>query len=515
MRSKNREGWIGMERIREIFRLSEAGLSQTAIGASVGVSRQTVRSYLSAGKAFGLRYEEVREKSEGELRELFEKRRPGRRVKDSRLDYEHLKRELSRKGVTLLLLWEEYLREHPAGYSYSQFCERYNQWRKSTELSMRQHHRAGEKMFIDYAGQTVPIVDRESGELRIKASIFVSALGASNYTFAEATASESLEHWLGSHVRAFEFYGGVPEIGVPDNLKSGVTSPCRYDPAVNLSYRDLAEHYGIAIVPARVRKPKDKAKAENAVRRVTERILAAIRNRTFYSLDELNVAIRGLLVKLNEHPMKGYGGSSRKKLFEELDKPALKPLPHYPYQLKEWKQAKVNIDYHVEVNRHYYSVPYQLIHKQVQVRISERLIEVLREGRRVALHKRDDTPGRATTNSEHMPPSHQYMQGWTPPRFLNWAKKIGPETHHQVNTLLGSRKHPEQSYRACLGLLSLAKKFGELRLEAACKKANHHQIVSQRRIRIMLQTGNEKMQEKPVPHKPVAHSNIRGSNQFH
>jgi len=507
-------GWIGMERVREIFRLAETGMSMTAIGRSVGVSRQTVRSYLSGGKAFGLSYEQVKEMSAEELSKSFEKRRAGRRVKDANLDYQHLRRELSRKGVTLLLLWEEYLREHPTGYSYSQFCERYNQWRKGTELSMRQHHRAGEKMFIDYAGQTIPIIDRESGTRR-EASIFVSVLGASNYTFAEATGGESLKHWLGSRVRAFEFYAGVPEIGVPDNLKSGVKSPCRYDPEINQSYRDLAEHYGIAIVPARVRKPKDKAKVEGAVRIVSQRILAALRDRTFYSLDELNAAIKVLLVALNERPMKGYAGASRKELFEELDKPVLKPLPQSPYQLKAWKQAKVNIDYHIEIKRHYYSVPYQLIHKQVNARIGERTIEVFYDGRRVAMHRRDDTPGRATTSSEHMPPSHRYMQGWTPSRFLRWAIKIGPETRHQVDALLGSRQHPEQSYRACLGLLSLAKKFGAHRLETACGKANHYHLVSQRRIRIMLQTGSEKMQEKPAPHNPVSHSNIRGSNQFH
>jgi transposase len=378
---------------------------------------------------------------------------------------------------------------------------------------MRQHHRAGEKAFVDYSGTKLEWVERETGEVH-PAELFVGVLGASNYTYAEASESQELRCWIGSHVRMFEYFGGVPEAVVPDNLRSGVKSACWYDPELNPTYRDFAEHYDVAVIPTRVKKPQDKAKVEAGVLNAQRWIIARLRNKTFHSVAELNAAIEPLLLELNEREMQGYG-KSRQTLFEELDKPALKPLPQHRYCFAEWKQAKVNIDYHIELKRHYYSVPHHLVGKRVEARIGEKTIEVLHEGKRIALHPRDDTPGRHSTLQEHMPAEHRYMQQWTPGRLLDWAEKIGPQTKIQVNSILLSRKHPEQGYRASLGLLGLAKKYGNARLEAACNRANHFGIVSMRSIKNMLCTGNDKLPQERKTATVISHSNIRGDTEFH
>jgi transposase len=471
-----------------------------------------VRDYIRIAGAAGINYARLCGLPDAEVQACFGKKKAGRRVLHGELDYKAMQRELLRKGVTLQILWEEYLREQPAGYSYSQYCHLYRRWCKGRTVVMRRDYKGGEKGFVDYAGLTVEIVNRESGEITL-AHIFVMVLGASNYTFAEATPSQELHHWIGSHIRAFQYFGGVPEIVVPDNLTSGVTSPCRYEPGVNRTYQELAEHYGVAVIPARVKSPRDKAKVEEAVQNVERRILARLRNETFYTVAELNQAIKPLLFELNEREMQVYG-VSRRELFEKVDKAALKPLPARPFELSSWKQARVNIDYHIEVKRHYYSVPYRLVHEVVDVRMTEGVIEIFHQGRQVALHPRSNVPGKYTTLKEHMPEAHQYMQDWSPTRLKSWAEKIGPQTLYQVELKLGSRLHPEQAYRACLGLLSLSKKYGNGRLEAACKKLNSFGPVPLSAIKAVLVRGTDRISEANDS-KPIRHSNIRPTTDFH
>jgi transposase len=379
---------------------------------------------------------------------------------------------------------------------------------------MRLSHKAGEKVFVDYAGQTVPVVDSQTGEI-LPAQIFIGVLGASNYTYAEAHWSQDLPNWTGAHVRMFDFFGGVTEIVVPDNLKAGVKHPSRYEPDLNPTYQDLAQHYGVAVIPARVRKPKDKAKAEVGVQVVERWILARLRNRTFFSLTDLNQAIRGFLDELNARLMK-HLGRSRRELFEMLDQPVLKPLPESPYEFALWKKARVNIDYHVEFEKHYYSVPHTLIHEAVYIRATESTIEVFFKNRRVASHRRINSPGRHTTVAEHMPPSHQKYQEWSPDRFIRWAHTIGPHTALLVQAMFDSRKHPQQAYRSCMGILRLAKRYGEDRLEAACGRALPAGIHSYKGVKNILDAKLDQVEpEEPSTLIPTDHENIRGRTYYH
>lgn len=502
-----------MRRVREVLRLSEAGRSQTEIAQSCRIARSTVRDYQRKAAAAGLTSETLEQMSDAELEEAFGKTRPGRARVHDELDYQYLHRELTRKGVTLQLLWEEYLREHPNGYSYSRFCELYCFWRKAKRLSLRQEYKAGEKMLVDFAGMKVPIYSGSAVEF--EASIFVSTLGASNLLYVEGTSGEDVESWLGAHTRCFEYYGGVAQAAVPDNLKSGVTKSCFYDPVLNASYQELAEHYGIAILPARAEKPRDKAKVEQAVQLVERRILAPLRQRRFTSLSELNASIKELLEELNNRPMQVYG-CSRRELFDSIERAALKPLPAQPFRIGHWRRAKVNIDYHVEVKRRYYSVPYQLRGEHVEVCVREKTVEIYHEQKRIALHPALPRPGMHSTLKEHMPQEHRYMQEWNPSRFLSWGEKIGAETRRQISSLLESRTHPEQGYRACLGLLRLEKRYGRERLEAACRRANHFGIVSMRRIKSMLEHGHDRLSiEKPRVTSRSAHGNVRGGAYYH
>lgn len=513
MGSRHCQGYIGMDKVREILRLHEQGINRTNIARACEVTRHTVRDYIRRASAAGIDYAKLSALSDGEIKACFGKKQAGRRHEQAALDCEGMQRELLRKSVTLQLLWEEYLREHPSGYSYSNYCNHYRQWRKSHKLSMRQDYKAGEKGFVDYAGQTIEIVDSETGEVS-SGQLFILTLGASNYTYAEVTAGQDLEHWIGSHVRAFQYFGGVPEILVPDNLASGVTTVCRYEPGINRTYQEFAEHYQLAIIPARAKHPRDKAKAEEAVQNAERRLLAPLRNQTFTSVGDINQALKPLLFALNDREMQTYG-CSRREMFEKLELPALRPLPTQNFSISSWKEARVNIDYHIEVKRHYYSVPYKLVHEQVRVRITEQVIEVLHQGKRVALHHRSDTPGKHTTLKEHMPAEHQFMQDWTPSRLQAWAEKIGPETLTQVDCKLGSRQHPEQAYRACLGLLSLAKKYGNERVEAACKQVNRFGPVPYATIKALLVSGADKVSVAKTPDKPISNSNVRGAAEFH
>jgi transposase len=425
---------------------------------------------------------------------------------------DRLKREDTEKGQIC---------NYTQAYRYAQFCAKYREWVTQQKPSLRQTHIAGEKLFIDYCGPTVEIIDIDTGEIRT-AQIFVAILGASNYTYVEATWDQKLPNWIASHVRAFEFFGGVPVFLVPDNLKSAIHKACRYDPDINNTYADMAAYYGTTVLPARPLKPQDKAKVENAVLVVERWILARLRHQTFTGLAELNAAIATLLVELNQRPFKKLPGT-RQSQFEALDKPALKSLPLRPYELAEFKKARVHLDYHVEIDRHYYSVPYRLVKQQVDVRLTAGTIECFYQGQRVASHLRSYRAGAHTTTAEHMPNAHQQYLHWTPERFLNWAADIGKSTQHLIREILQQRLHPEQSYRACLGILTLAKLYTKERLEAACQRAL---VIGSPRRRSVVSILESKLDQQPLPllELPKAdslnksdinyHDNIRGADYY-
>jgi transposase len=433
--ARKRKKELSMRKVREILRLSlECHMGKREVARSCSVSPTTVKNYLSRIEKLNIAYSQVTKMDDGELkRVLLNHKSSSNSNPRPQPNWEHIHLELKKKGVTLQLLWQEYKAIYPDGYQSTQFCERYRKWKGKLNVSLRQTHKAGEKMFVDYAGQTVPIVDRLSGEIR-QAEIFVGTLGASNYTYVEATWDQSLPNWITSHVHAFEYFGGVPHTLIPDNLKSGVSKACRYEPDINPSYHDMAVHYGTAVIPARVRKPQDKAKVESAVLVVERWILAVLRNRTFFSLEELNQAIAELLVQLNNRPFKKLDGS-RLSWFQTIDKPALHPLPQSRYVFAEWKKARVNIDYHVELFRHYYSVPYQLVHEEVTIRYTRTTVEIFRRGKRVASHKRDHRPGRHTTLKEHMP-------------FANYPLGF----HHRGRHRSPGGTHHEQSQTSATGI---------------------------------------------------------------
>jgi transposase len=506
-----------MRQLKEVLRLRfEAKLSHSQIAGSCRVSKGVVSKYLKRAQRAGVGWPLPEGMSEAELEHrLYPASLGERRARFAEPDFKVVHLELKRKGVTLQLLWEEYQQAHPDdGYSYSQFCARYQRWRGQQRRSMRQVHKAGEKLFIDYCGPTVAVIDAHTGEVRA-AQVFVAVLGASNYTFAEATWTQSLPDWIGSHVRAFGFFQGVTELLVIDNLKSGVTHPCRYDPETNPTYAELAAHYGTAVLPARPYKPKDKAKAEAAVQLVERWILARLRHRTFFSLGELNEAIRALLADLNDRPFQKLLGS-RRSAFEALDRPALKPLPPRPYAYAEWKKATPGIDYHVEVKHHFYSVPHVLVGKALDVRFTAHTVEVFHKHERVASHVRDFRGG-FTTVAEHMPKAHRAHGGWTPGRFLNWAQQIGPYTLRLVKHQLETRPHPEHGYRACLGLRHHARRVGPQRLEAACRRALSIGSPSARSVASILKQGLDR--QPLADHDETAgvlpqHDNVRGPRYY-
>jgi len=507
-----------MRKIKEVLRLHhEKRLSDREIAKSVQIGRSTVKDYLLRAQRAGLSWPLPSELDEASLEHLLfpcnHSIPPERRQMPSP---GYLHQELKRKGVTLQLLWHEYRQSNPDGYQYSQFCRIYQQWTKKLDPCLRQPYRAGEKLFVDYAGQTIPFIDRETGEIH-EAQVFVATLGASNYTFAEASLSQNLPSWIQSHIHAFEFFQGVPEILIPDNLLSAVTRPCRYEPDLNATYREMAEHYETVIIPARVRKPKDKAKVESGVQMVEHWVLAPLRHRDFFSLLEVNEAIAEQIEKLNNRPFQKLEGT-RRSLFETLEKPALKPLPLQRYIYTDWKRAKPNIDYHIEVGHHYYSVPYQLIQHRLDVRFSDTLVEVLFKGRRVASHRRSYRKGGYTTLSEHMPKSHQKYLEWTPSRLLRWAAKTGPHTQNLVAAILEHRPHPEQGYRSCLGLLRLGKTYSAERLEAACARALEIKAYSYKNVESILKKGLDRQPLRTASSQPpqplLEHANLRGKEYY-
>lgn len=516
MAGKKQGQELTMRKTREILRLGlQCGMSYRDIARSCSSSHPTAIKYLKAAKQAALTYEQIKDMDDVSLHKLL-KEHSGKQRKEGRPqpEWAYIHQELKKKGVTLTLLWQEYKEINPQGYQSTQFCEHYQQWRKRLKLSMRQTYKAGEKLFVDYAGQTVAIHNQGTGVIS-QASIFVAALGASNYTYAEAQPDESLCSWIGAHVRAFEYFEGVPKTVISDNLKSGVSRACRYEPDINPAYNDMALHYGTAVIPARVRRPQDKAKVENAVQLVSRWILARLRKRIFFSVGELNSAIRELLSELNNRPFQKLPGS-RLSVFKDIEQAVLLPLPQYRYQFAQWKKAKVNIDYHVELFGHYYSVPYTLVQHQVEIRYTAAVVEILYKGKRITSHRRSQVKGRHTTIREHMPESHRRYLEWTPSRIINWAKHSGTATSEMVETIIKLRKHPEQGYRSCLGILRLSKKYSTQRLEAACARALSFNAYSYKSVRSILEKGlDQDFCPESSSYPEIKHENIRGSGYFY
>jgi transposase len=506
-----------MRKIKEVLRLKfDNQLSKRQIAQSCSIAHSTVSEYLRRFRRASLNWPLPEEIDDNQLEQLlFPRPQIGSPHRRPQPDWAYIHQQLRRKGVTLMLLWQEYKELYPNGYQTSQFCHLYRQWAKQLDPVMRQEHRAGEKMFVDYAGMTVAVFDMQSAKMR-DAQIFVAVLGASNYTYAEATWTQTLPDWIASHTRAFNYFGGVAQVVVPDNLKAGVSKACFYEPNINPTYLDMANHYGTVVIPTRVRRPKDKAKVEVGVQIVERWILARLRDRQFFSLPQLNRAIADLLPELNGKPFQKMPGS-RQSMFESIDRPALKPLPAQTYQYAQWKKATVNVDYHIEVARHYYSVPHTLIKKRIDVRITDTTVECFYKGKRVASHIRSHHKARHSTIKEHMPKSHQKWAQWTPDRFINWAAKIGPHTTRMIERILNSRPHPQQGFRSCLGILRLAKSYGDDRLEAASRRAVAIGGTSYRSVESILK---HNLDQKPLPNQPdndtsVEHGNIRGAQYYH
>ena len=507
---------LSMRTFKEVLRLkSDHQLTNRKIARSCAISHVTVGKYLDLATKAGITWPLPEDLDDGQLEQrLYAKVSRTAFDQPGMPPMEYLFQEMKKKSVTLQLLWYEYKQNNPDGYQYSYFCELYQKWRKQLDVSLRQEHRAGEKAFIDYAGQTVPIYNPESGKVDFEAQIFIATLGASNYSFAEATASQTLPDWIKSHIRALEFFGGVPQILVPDNLKSGVTDPCRYEPDINPTYLDLARHYGTTVIPARPGKPKDKAKVESAVLIAERWILAALRNHRFFSLAELNRAIGEKLVVFNQRPLQKMK-VSREHLFSTIDRPALAALPAHPYEYAQWKKATANIDYHVEVDRHYYSVPYQLRGKQLEVSMSATTIAVFHKNRRVASHPRSHRPYAHTTLAEHMLKAHQRYLQWTPSRIIQWAAKTGPFTQQLVTEIMKRRAHPEQGFRSCLGVMRLGKRYTPQRLEKACERAVVIETYTYKSIESILKNGLDQQPLIPVANRRAAvHPNIRGPRYY-
>jgi len=506
-----------MRTLKEIFRLKyETGLSHRQIARRCGIGHPTVGEYMRRLEAAGLDWAQASAMDETALEAKLFPPPPspsaGRRAEP---DWAEVHRELKRKGVTLMLLWQEYKAAYPDGFQYTWFCDHYRAWVGQLDVVMRQHHRAGEKLFIDYSGQTMSVIDRHSGEIRC-AEIFIAVLGASNYTYVEATWTQSLSDWCASHVRALAFFGGSAEIYVPDNLKSAVHKPHRYEPDMNPTYAELAAYYGAAVIPARVRKPKDKPAVESGVLLAQRWILARLRNRQFFSLAELNAAIAELRERLNDYPFQKLPGS-RRSVFESLERPALKPLPAQPFEYAEWKPVRAGIDYHVAVDGHYYSVPYQLIKRQLDARLSAHTVELFHRGQRVASHRRSPLKGRHTTVTEHMPRAQRAYAEWTPQRLVRWAAHNGPDTAALIEAILVRRAHPQQGFRSALGIMRLGKHYGSVRLEAACRRALRLHAYSYKSLESILKRGLDRL-ALPEPDTETSlpeHANVRGPGYFH
>jgi transposase len=503
-----------MRQIQEILRLKyQNQLSVRAIARSCGLAVSTVGDYVKRAEAAGLTWPLPEGLSEEELIKQLLGNGLEAPPQDQPLpDWRYIHQELRRQSVTLQLLWEEYRQVHSQGYSYSRFCELYQAWAGTLDPVLRQVHWPGEKMFVDWAGQTVPIYHPD-GSLSA-AQLFVAVLGASNKTFAEAFANQQLASWIAAHCHAYAAFQGVARVTVPDNPKTAVIKACRYEPILHRTYQDMAAHYGTVIIPARPKKPRDKAKVETGVQISERHILAALRDQRFFSIAELNQAISPLLAKLNDKPFQKLEGS-RNGWYEAHEKATLLPLPATPFELAAWSFAKVNIDYHVAVDNHYYSVPYTLVHEQVDVRLTDKTVELFKAGKRVAAHVRSSQSGLFTTLDEHRPKSHQKYLQWTPGRMIEWARSIGPECVKVVEKILQDRPHPEMGFRSCLGIIRLGKAVGNARLEAACRRALHFGACSYTSINSILQKQLEAQPlEQDLPLPSPTHENLRGGPYY-
>jgi transposase len=506
-----------MRKVRDVLRLRFGeGRSLRQVSSSLQIPFTTVADHAKRAKAAGLGWPLPEGMDDGALEaRLFAAASPPACVRPTP-DWQMIHRELRRQGVTLMLLWLEYKETFPDGYAYSQFCELYRRWRRHLDVVMRQEHKAGEKLFVDFPGHRIPIYDEATGEVAFCAELFVAVLGASSYLYAEAVRSQELLHWVSAHCHAFEFIEGCPAIVVCDNLLSGVTKAHRYEPDVNLTYQEMAAHYNVAIIPARSYKPRDKAKVEAGVLLAERWIMARLRHLHFTTLGEANLEIARLVEWVNARPFKKLAGS-RRSHYEEIDRPALRPLPADRYEFALWPKAKVNIDYHVEVraDRHYYSVPYRLVAETVDVRISAATVEVYFRHQRVASHVRKYTPG-YSTDPAHMPESHRRHAEWTPSRIVAWAAKTGPATAELTETIMATRRHPEQGFRSCLGIIRLADRFGQERLEAACARALVARAHTYKSVESILRAG---LDRQPLPAQELerahpSHDNVRGPDYY-
>ncbi len=508
-----------MRRVREILRYHhEHGLGHKAIAIRVGAAPSTVRETLRRAKASSLGWpldEAVGDTAlEAALYQPAGTKTGHRRCPEA--DWAAVHRELRRKHVTLQILWDEYITRHPDGYRYSRFCDLYRGWAAKLPVTMRQSHAAGDKLFVDYAGDTVAVVvDRLSGEIR-QAHLFVAVLGASSLSYAEASWSETLPDWIAAHVRAVETFGGAPALFVPDNAKVAVIRACLYDPQVNRSYAAMAAHYDSAVLPTRPRRPRDKAKVEVCVLIVERWLLGRLRHRIFHSLAELNTAIGDMLADLNERRVLRAFGQTRLQLFETIERSALRALPAEPYIFAEWRMRRAGLDYHVEIERHFYSVPYRFARDEIEARITARTVELFHKGERIATHMRGSGNGRHTTVAEHMPSAHRRFADWTIERIRREAAAIGACTAVFCDVVLAERPHPEQGFRACLGILRLVKGFGVARVEAACSRALDIGARTYGSVRSILDTGLDKTPvSAAAPDQPIQHPNIRGAGYYH
>jgi transposase len=507
-----------MQKIKEVLRLRyELGLGQRQIARSCSLGLGTVHDYLTRAEQAGLKWPLPDGWDEAEIEAaLFGSQPPATRsLERAAPDFAAVHEERQKhKHLTLQLLWEEYRQANPQGYRYSRFCELYQRWRRTRDVVLRQEYRAGEKMFVDWAGPTIPLYNRDGGDPQ-PAHLFVAVLGASSYTDAEATRDEQMMSWLTAHMRAFEFFGGLPKLVVPDNAKTGVSRACRYDPDLNPTYHEMAMHYGVGVVPTRPYKPRDKAKVETGVQVVERWIVAALRHRRFFSIEELNQAIRELLLKLNQRPFRKREGS-RASLFQSIDQPALSALPQDRFDLSQWSKARVNIDYHIAFDGNFYSVPYNLVGEVVEIRSLPTTVEIFRKAQRVASHLRSRGNGHAVTNAEHRPRSHREHLEWTPSRIMNWAQSVGPQTALLFERILSDRPHPEMGYRSCLGIIRLAKVYSPERTEAAAHRALLTGACRYQSVKSILKNSLDRqpLEAPSPPTAPPGHDNIRGASYF-
>lgn len=505
---------IAMRKIKEVLRLVfDCKASKCQAAKAARISHSTASDYLARFKAAGLAWPLPEDAGDAFLEEkLYPKLLPPQCAR-APLDYEYLFREVRRPYVTLTLLWEEYKTQHPDGYRRSQFAKLFRDYTKKLRFSMRQEHKAGEKTFIDF-GDGLFLVDPKTGD-KIPTKLFVSVWGASCCTYSRATLGEDLESWIDANVKALEYFKCAPKALVPDNLKAGVSKACRYEPELNPTYADFARHYGVAILPARPHTPKDKAKVENGVLIAKRLIIGRLRNRIFTNLADLNQAIFELIEQLNDKPLTALK-VSRKDLFESLDKPSALPLPEDPFEFAQWKKARVGINYHVSFDKHFYSVPYTLIHEELEIRATLSTVEIYKKGRRLLSHRRSYKDHGYTTVKEHMPPSHQKFLEWTPERIVAWAKKYGPSVEALVKTILFEREHPEQAYRACLGIIRLGSHYDPARLDRACQRAIAYHNHSYHAVRTILEKSLDQ-KEAAVTEEPASvllHENVRGAEYY-